>query len=898
MESSKKNMTSKPRLFLVDGSSYIYRAYFAIGNLSTSTGFPTNAIFGFCKMLLKVIKDHKPDYLAVVFDTKGSTFRHEIYKEYKSNRPTMPDDLALQVPYIKDIVDGFNIPALEVAGFEADDIIGTLSKEWGKERGEVIIITGDKDMFQLITENVTVFDTMKDAQYGVKEIMDRFCVEPHRLVEIMGLAGDTSDNIPGIPGIGEKTAIELIREFGTIENLIDNVERVSGKRRKENILEFADTARLSKELATIDTAVPLPYDFKAFTLSEPDMEKIEKIFKELEFNQLLKEFSSTEALPTEEYHVIFTKDDFKGLLNGLRESRKFAFDTETTAKDPMLAELVGLSFSYRPNEAFYIPLSHNYLGAPVQLGMGYVLKALKPIFEDETIQKIGQNIKYDYLVLQHYDISLSGILFDTMVASYLLNPSKHNHNLEDIAREYLNHQMISYKDVAGTGKNALRFDQVDIEKASVYACEDADVTFLLYNLLLPKLEKEGFKDLYYHIEMPLIEVLANMEKSGVNIDVNALKTMSCEMEGKLNFLVEEIYAMAGEKFNINSPKQLGNILFLKLKLPSAKRTKTGYSTDVNVLNRLALEYELPAKILQYRSLTKLKSTYLDALTKIVHPETKRIHTSYNQTVTATGRLSSSDPNLQNIPIKTQEGRRIRKAFITEHGRSLVSADYSQVELRLLAHISKDDLLVDSFNHNRDIHTETAAKIFDVCPSMVTSEMRRQAKVVNFGIIYGMRSFGLAKELGISVQMAQDYIDNYFQRHQGVKGYTEEILIQAKENGYVATLLNRRRYLPEINSKNHTVRQFAERTAINTPIQGSAADLIKAAMINIFKRLRDMDFCAIMIMQVHDELVFEVPDNEVDEVVKMVREEMEGVMKLLVPLRVDIGVGKDWDEAHS
>ncbi|MBI4618685.1 MAG: DNA polymerase I [Desulfobacterales bacterium] len=890
-------MSSKPRLFLIDGSSYIYRAYFAVGHLSTSSGFPTNAVFGFCNMLLKVIKDHKPDHMAVVFDTKGPTFRHEIYDQYKANRPAMPDDLVPQIPCIKKVVDGFNIPVLEMTGFEADDIIGTVAKESEKKGVEVVIVTGDKDMLQLITENTTNLDTMKDRKYGVKEVMDRFGVEPSQLVEIMGLAGDTSDNIPGVPGIGEKTAIELIKEFGTIENLLNNVDKVTGNRRRENLLEFGDQARLSKELATIDVNVPLTYDFDDFSLSEPDMEKIKKIFKELEFTKFLKEFSSQGVLPTENYNVVITEEEFGRLIEGLKNSHEFALDLETTSKDPMLARLVGISFSYRPHEAFYIPLDHRYLGAPKQLRMDYVLLSLKPILEEERIKKIGQNVKYDYVVLRRYGIELSGINCDTMVASYLLNPSKHNHNLEDIAREYLDHQMVSYKDLAGKGKNALTFDQIDIEKASIYTCEDSDVTFLLSNLLVPRLEKEGFADLFYNIEMPLILVLADMEMNGVKVDADFLLRMSKEMEVKLTLLMEEIYSLAGEEFNINSTQQLGNILFEKLGLPGAKRTKTGYSTDVNTLSKLAFEHKLPAKILEYRSLTKLKSTYLDALPRLIHPETGRIHTSYNQTVTATGRLSSSDPNLQNIPIRTQEGRKIRQAFIPEEGWSLISADYSQIELRLLAHISEDDILVNSFNNDRDVHSETAAEIFGIIPSMVTSEMRRQAKAINFGVIYGMSSFGLAQELGISMKMAQDYIDNYFQRHEGVKRYIERILLHAKKDEYVTTLLNRRRYLPEINSKNHPTRQFAERTAINTPIQGSAADLIKVAMISISRRISRLGFSARMIMQVHDELVFEVPDDEAGSVADMVKEEMEGVMELLVPLKVDIGIGKSWGEAH-
>ena len=890
-------MTEKPRLFLIDGSSYIYRAYFAVSRLSTSSGFPTNAIFGFCTMLLKVIKENRPDHIVVVFDAKGPTFRHEMYEEYKANRPAMPDDLVPQIPYIKEIVDGFHVCVLEMAGFEADDIIGTVAKEGENKGMEVVIVSGDKDMFQLITDHVTMLDTMKERRYGVKEVTDRFGVEPNRLVEVMGLAGDASDNIPGVPGIGEKTAIGLIKEFGTIENLLANLDKVSGKRRKENLSKFGDQARLSKELATIDVSVPLSFDLDDFTPPLPEKEKLKKVFKKLEFTKFLKEISSDGVLSTENYNLILTEEEFVRLVEGLKRSNEFALDLETTARDPMLAELVGISFSYNPHEAFYVPLSHRYLGSPQQLGRDHVLEVLKPLLEDSKVKKVGQNIKYDYVVLRRYDIELSGIECDTMVASYLLNPSKHNHNLEDIAREYLDHQMISFKDIAGKGKNALTFDQIDIEKASVYACEDSDVTFLLSHILVPKLEKDGSDDLFYNIEMPLIKVLAHMEMSGVRVNVDSLKEISREMKAELGLLMEDIYNLAEEEFNINSPRQLGNILFEKFKLPGARRTKTGYSTDVNILSKLALEHELPAKVLEYRSLAKLKSTYSDALLKMIHPETGRIHTSYNQTVTATGRLSSSSPNLQNIPVRTEEGRKIRCAFIPEDGWSLISADYSQIELRLLAHISEDEILVDSFEHDRDIHAETAADIFQVIPSMVTSEMRRQAKVINFGIIYGMSAFGLARELGTSIKTAKEYIDSYFHSHKGVKAYIENIMLRAKEDGYVTTLLNRRRYLPGITSKNPSVRQFAERTAMNTPLQGSAADLIKVAMISIFRKLLELGLSAKMIMQVHDELVFELPDYEVEDVVHMVREEMEGVMDLRVPLKVDIGVGRNWGEIH-
>ena len=889
-------MPEIPCLFLIDGSSYIFRAFHAIGRLSTSKGFPTNAIFGFTSMLLKVLREIKPEYVAVVLDAKGPTFRDEIYPDYKANRPSMPEGLEPQIPYIKRIIQGYSIPVIEKEGYEADDVMGTIAKEVAKKGVYVTIVTGDKDMLQLVDEHIHTLDTMKDRSFGAREVVERYGVKPGQMTDIMGLAGDSIDNIPGVPGIGEKTAVALIKEFDTLENLLANREKLPRKKLIEALTRFGEQATLSKRLATIATDVPLEYNLKDFALSEPVVETLKEIFRELEFSKFLKELTS-ETLSTEDYHIVTEEDQFSNLVGELKGCRGFAFDFETTSRDPMLAELVGLSFSFNPHQAYYIPLGHRYPGVPRQLGKEFVLGELKSLFEDERLKKYGQNIKYEYVLLKRSGIELRGIECDTMVASYLVNPTKHNHNLEEIAREYLDHRMISYKDVVGSGKREVTFDQVDLNTAKNYSCEDSDVTFLVSHTLLPKLADEGPKDLFDEVEVPLIEVLAHMEMNGVKIDRSLLEEMSKESETQLASIANRIYLLAGEQFNINSSQQLSKILFEKLKLPKVKKTKTGTSTDTEVLTKLAPQHDLPLELLAYRSLSKLKSTYIDALPKLINPRTGRVHTSYNQTVTATGRLSSSDPNLQNIPIRSEEGKRIRKAFIPEEGWLMISADYSQIELRILAHLTRDNTLCEAFHRDEDIHARTASNIFGVRLEDVTPEMRRGAKVINFGIIYGMSAFGLGKELDIEPKVASAYIEGYFQRYQGVKDYIDSTLSEAREKGYVTTLFGRRRYLPEINSSNQMARNAAERTAINTPIQGTAADLIKIAMIQIHRRLKDLNLSTKMIMQVHDELVFECPEGELEKASRIIREGMEGVMKCLVPLRVSISHGRNWNEAH-
>jgi len=889
-------MPEIPRLFLIDGSSYIFRAFHAIGRLSTSKGFPTNAIFGFTSMLLRVLREMEPEYLAIVLDAKGPTFRDEIYPDYKANRPGMPEGLGPQIPYIKRIIEAYNIPAIEKEGYEADDVIGTIAKEAAKKGLDVVIVTGDKDMLQLVDEHICTLDTMKNRSFGTREVVERYGVKPEQMTDVMGLAGDSIDNIPGVPGIGEKTAVALIKQYDTLENLLANREKLPQKKLIEALTRFGEQATLSKRLATIATDVPLEYNLKDFALSEPVAEMLKGIFRELEFSKFLHELTS-ETLSMEDYHLVTEKGQLLDLVGELRGCRGLAFDFETTSRDPMLAEFVGLSFSFKPHQAYYIPLGHRYRGIPKQLDKELVLGELKPLFEDENLKKYGQNIKYEYVLLKRTGIELRGIEGDTMVASYLLNPTKHNHNLEAIAREYLDHRMISYKDVVGSGKKEVGFDQVDLNTAKNYSCEDSDVTFLVSHILLPKLVDEGLKDLFDEVEIPLIKILASMEMNGVKIDRSLLEEMSKEFEGQLASIADRIYLLAGEQFNINSSQQLSRILFEKLKLPKVKRTKTGTSTDTEVLTKLAEQHDLPLELLAYRSLSKLKSTYIDALPKLINPRTGRVHTSYNQTVTATGRLSSSDPNLQNIPIRSEEGRRIRQAFIPEEGSLMVSADYSQIELRILAHLTRDNDLCEAFHRDEDIHARTASHVFGVPPKEITPEMRRQAKVINFGIIYGMSAFGLGKELGVEPKVASAYIEGYFQKYHAVKDYIERSLKEARESGHVTTLLGRRRYLPEINSSNQMARNAAERTAINTPIQGTAADLIKVAMIQIHRRLKDLNLSTKMIMQVHDELVFECPEGELERASGIIREGMEGVMDCSVPLKVSITHGRNWNEAH-
>ncbi|MBW2250743.1 MAG: DNA polymerase I [Deltaproteobacteria bacterium] len=892
-------MKNEKTIYMVDGSAYIYRAYHAVRGLSNSKGLPTNAVFGFARMLLKLIEDRSPEYIGIFFDSKGPTFRHKIYKEYKANRPPMPEDLSVQIPYIKEVTKGFNLPVIEMPGFEADDLIGTCAHMAEKNGFSVIMVTGDKDFMQLVTDKSIIWDPMKNKTIDIKSIREVNGVEPSMMVDVMGLSGDTADNIPGVPGIGPKTALSLIKTFGSMKNLYEKVDTITKKKQHENLVKYREQAFLSRELVTIDTSVSLEFNPQEFGLKEPDNTKLSKLFKDLEFTQLQKTFPVKADLSKKDYRLVHSIKELSDLVSRLMTAQIFAIDTETTSKNPMKANLVGLSFSMKADEAFYIPCAHDYPDMPEQLALKDVMHLLKPVLENPDIKKIGQNIKYDWIVLDRHGINLKGVVFDTMLASYLINPSKRAHNLDQIALDFLDHKTITYKEVVGKGKNIFGFAQVPIEKAVPYACEDADITLMAYHVLGSELNKTGLTELLEEVEMPLVPVLMRMEMNGICVNKDKLRSLSKIFEIKLKALEKSIYEVAGERFNIKSTQQLGHILFDKLKLPPGKKTKkkTGFSTDVDVLTELARNHELPALILKHRTLAKLKSTYTDALLDLVHPETGRIHTSFNQTVTATGRLSSSDPNLQNIPIRTDEGREIRRAFVPKRKWHLVSADYSQVELRILAHCSDDQILIKAFMEDEDIHMRTAAEVFQVFPSFITKELRQQAKAINFGIIYGMSPFGLSKQLDISRKMANTYINNYFARYKGVKQFVDSTIKEVGKTGRTSTLLGRIRLMPDINSSNKNIRRFAERTAINTPIQGSAADLIKVAMIKVDKAFKERNLESSMLLSVHDELIFEVPTDELNIVKKLVKEIMEGVWELKVPLKVNVACGENWAEAH-
>ena len=892
-------MTTEKTVYLIDGTAYIHRAYHAIRGLTNSRGLPTNAIFGFTRMLIKLMEDRSPEYIGMFFDSKGPTFRHDMYNEYKANRPPMPEDMAMQIPYIKEVTAAFNLPIIEMQGYEADDLIGTLARKAEKEGFKVVMVTGDKDFMQLVTDKTAIWDPMKENTIDQKSIREKFGIEPHQMIDVQGLSGDTADNVPGVPGIGQKTALDLVKTYNSMQELYEKLDTITKKKQRENLENFKDQAFLSRELVTINTAAPVTLDLADFKVTAPDDKKLVELYKSLEFRQLQQSVPEQADLSKKDYQAIMDMDALSALISRLEKTAIFALDTETTSTNPMLASLVGLSFALKADQAFYIPCRHNYLGAPVQLDLNEVLEKLRPVLENAEIKKVGQNIKYDWMVLERHGIDLQGVAFDTMLASYLLNPSKRAHNLDQIALDFLGHKTITYEQVAGKGKKALMFSQVPVDKAIPYACEDADITLMAKDVLMPGLRELNLVELMETVEMPLVPVLKRMEMRGTGIDADRLHELSKSFAQQLDALEGSIHGIAGEIFNIKSSQQLGRILFDKLQLPVQKKTKkkTGYSTDVNVLTALAEYHELPALVLKHRTLAKLKSTYTDALIELANPDTGRIHTSYNQTVAATGRLSSSDPNLQNIPIRTAEGRKIRQAFIPRKDWYLLSADYSQVELRILAHCSKDEILIKAFKEDEDIHTRTACEVFQVDSASMTDELRRQAKAINFGIIYGMSAFGLSRQLDISNKMAKTYIDHYFARYQGVKQFMDQTIADARQSLHTSTLLGRIRLLPDIENKNAMVRQAAERTAINTPIQGSAADLIKVAMIQVDKALIEKKLASAMLLTVHDELVLEVPPDELEVVTRLVKEIMEGVWELKVPLKVNVAVGTNCDEAH-
>ncbi|MDG1842879.1 MAG: DNA polymerase I [Nitrospinaceae bacterium] len=894
-------MSKSKTFYLIDGSSYIFRAFFGLRQqLATSKGFPTNALYGFINMLQKVIRDEKPDYLVVAFDSPDKTFRHKIYPDYKANRDAPPEELSKQFPYFEPIVEAYGLSSIRRPGFEADDIIGTLAKKGAKEGLDVVIVSGDKDMMQLISPNVYMLDTMKNKKFIDKDVLEKFGVTPDKVIEVMSLMGDSSDHIPGVTGVGPKTAAALIQKFGSIESLYKRIDEVEKNKVKEKLERDKENAFMSRELVTIDTKMDLEFNSDLMKLGKVDKTKLKKLFEEFEFVSFLEgvqgEVTNSLKVDRSGYKTILTEASFDVLLKRLVKEKSFAFDVETTSKRPVWARIVGISFSFRGGDSCYLPLSHRYLGAPDQLELKKVCERLKPIFEDKSIKKCGHNIKYDLIVMANEGIALDGVDFDSMIASYLLNPSSRGHGLDDLTMEYFGHQNLTYKQMVGTGKKEICFDEVEVDRATEYAAEDSDMTWRLKEKLGPKLKGTTLK-LYKEIELPLLEVLAEIELNGVHVNRKHLVELSSKIDKELLHLKKDIYLLAGEEFNINSPKQLSVILFEKLKLPVVKKTKTGYSTDVSVLELLATDHKLPKQIVSYRQLAKLKTTYVDALPGEIFYNTRRVHTSFNQTIAATGRLSSSNPNLQNIPIRSDMGREIRKAFTAEGDNILLSADYSQIELRILAHLSKDKALKNAFDKGEDVHARTAADIFGGSIDQVDEKSRRMAKAVNFGIIYGLSAFGLSRQLNISRNDAKNFIDQYFLLYSKVKDFMNNTIAEARECGYTLTMFNRRRYLPDLKSDNRQVRESAERTAINSPIQGSAADLIKVAMIRLSRSLKKIKLSSKMILQIHDELLFECPIHEKKEIESLVSKEMEGACRLSVPLVVDMGWGKNWSEAH-
>lgn len=892
-------MLKKP-LILVDGSSYLYRAFHAMPSLTNFSGFPTGAIYGVINMLRKLIHDYQPDQMAVVFDAKGKTFRHAMYTPYKANRPEMPKELVQQIEPLHEMIQALGIPLLMIEGVEADDVIGTLAKNAAKQGISVLISTGDKDLAQLIDDHITLINTMTNTILDADALEKKMGVPPHLVVDYLTLMGDTSDNVPGVPQVGPKTAVKWLVEYGSLDNVMTHASEIKTKA-GENLRASLSHLVLSKQLVTIKLDVDVNITLSDLQRKKEDEATLIALYKKLEFKNWLNELlEKTPANPTEnKYETLLTESQWDVWFAKLAEAKMFAVDTETTSLNYMDAEIVGLSFAIEPNNAIYIPLAHDYPDAPKQLNRDTILKKLKPLLENPDIKKIGQNMKYDGEIFSNYGITLQGMAFDTMLESYVLD-SSHAHDMDSLALKHLGHRTIRFVDVAGKGAKQVTFNHVAIEKAAPYAAEDADITLKLHHVLWPHLAScPSLKFIFEKVEMPLIPVLMRIERKGVLIDAALLQKQNAELELRVIELEKEIVAMAGKSFNLNSPKQLQDILFNQLQLPILQKTPTGQpSTAENVLQELALDFPLPKLIIEYRTVSKLISTYTKRLPEQMNVKTGRVHTSYNQTGAATGRLSSSEPNLQNIPVRMKEGRRIRQAFIAPPGHKIMSADYSQIELRIMAHLSEDPNLVKAFLNDYDIHQATAAETLGIALEEVTSEQRRNAKAVNFGLIYGMSAFGLAKQLDITRDAAQDYIDRYFSRYAGVKTYMENTRKKAREKGFVETLWGRRLYLPEIHSSQIPRQKAAERTAINAPLQGTAADMIKHAMVSLDTWLIKNHLKSSIIMQVHDELVLEVPENEIDVVMKGVREHMTHAIELKVPLLVDIGTGNNWDAASS
>ncbi len=908
------NSGGEQTLYLIDGSALIYRAFFAFirNPLINSRGENTSASFGFASSLLKILKEEAPDHVAVIFDTKAPTFRHEMYKEYKSTRAKMPEELVDQLPRIREIVAALNIPAYELEGFEADDIIGAFATEGAKSGLKVWIVSGDKDFCQLVSDKVHIYNSKKASEppqrldsEGVKEKMG---VYPERIIDLLALMGDSSDNVPGIAGVGPKTAVKLLGEYGTLEDVLDHAEEISAKGLRAKVLAGKENALLSKELVTIKTETPVEFSLEELKRKEPDEEETRKLFTELEFSGILKNLfagnngaepgatTSSQEQAQVDYICVKSIDELKALVDRALALTDVAIDTETTSLNQLTAELVGVSLCLTSKEAYYIPVGHT-LEPKDNLPKDKALAELSRLLLAPNVEKTGQNIKYDLHVLLNAGLEVVNVGFDTMLAAYVINPSQRRYSLDDQAMDRFNYRMQPISDLIGSGKKQISFAQTPVDAATQYAAEDADLTYRLRGILEPEINRLNLSKLFFEIEMPLIPVLCAMEREGVRIDTDFLAEMSEELEKSIADLKLDIYREVGSEFNLNSPQQLAKALFEDLKLPPKGKTakKTGYSTDVRVLEELAAIHPAPQMILEYRQLTKLKNTYVDSLPTLVNEKTGRVHTTFNQTIAATGRLSSTDPNLQNIPIRTEIGSRIRRAFVPrDNDHCLMTADYSQIELRILAHVCEDAGLIDAFKKEQDIHRRTAAEVFGVALDEVTSEQRRVAKTANFAVIYGVSAYGLSQQSEMDVSEAKRFIETYFERYPGIKTYMDETIAFAQEKGYVETLTGRRRYIPDINAKNFQIRQFAERIAVNTPIQGAAADMIKIAMLKVHERMQDMK--SAMVLQVHDELVVDAHKSEVEALTELVRHEMQSALELKVPLVVDIGVGENWLDA--
>ena len=915
-----------PHLVLIDGPNYVFRAFHAVRhNLTNSRGEPTNAVFGYVQMLRSILKDLGPTHVAVAFDPKGGTFRNQMYADYKAHRPPMPEELAAQWPWVHDVTDAFNLNRICIENYEADDVIATLAKQAEAKGWDVTIVSTDKDLMQLVSDKIWMLDTMKRVEYGADEVREKWGVGPDRIQDLLALAGDSADNIPGVPGIGPKTAVQLLEAYGDLEGVLSHAPEIKQNKRRENLIAYAEDARLSYRLVALDMQTPVGIDLDSLAVAKPDRSRLSELFTRLEFRRLLAEFDDgseaaapatvsdasqpAESAPAESVTIkrsdILVDDEQKlaALVQALNSAALIAMDTETTSLRSHDADLIGLSFAVNEGEAYYIPVGHRAADllepAPQQLPLADVLSALQPILEDAGKAKCGHNLKYDTQVLRRAGIALAGIKADSMLLAYCLYPAKYAPKMDAVAADYLGYTCTSFEDVAGKGAKQIGFDLVPLTAATPYACEDADITLRLTNLLSDKLTHESRLKRHDEIELPLSKVLADMEWYGTRIDAGKLAELSSRFGERISELQGEIHAAAGEEFNIQSPKQLGELLFDKLGITGGKKTKSGqWATGQEVLESLADEHEVPRLILEVRQLSKLKSTYSDALPKLIHRDTGRVHTSFNQAITTTGRLSSSDPNLQNIPIRSSEGREIRKAFIADEGNILIAADYSQIELRLMAHYSGDAALCSAFESGEDIHAATAAAVNGTALTEVTGEMRRRAKVINFGILYGMSAFGLAKQLGIGRGEAKAFIETYFERYPTVRAFMDATLEKARATGFVETLLGHRVYVPEINSKNGMRRAYAERTAINAPLQGSAADIIKVAMVLLHQRLKAEMPEAKITLQVHDELVVEAPAAEAEKVATMMKETMESAVQLQVPLIVDIGMGRNWFDAHQ